>query len=329
MKSEEVTTPTMSNTLILALAPLAESAMLLEPLAARRSTNPGERITLAGCPALCEIAKSLGLVADAWEVSPAADSSRSATSVIGAVSLLAKARRGAFDLVIDLFPRLASRLTSIVAAGPGAPTGNPFEGVFRSRSRATGIVDPVSRMTQQLGVVGIDVAIPATVDAEADLWIERALRAIGYEGGGSVVVLHTSGSWPMERFAEVGERARSTFGAWLVALDAPKGDRRAKSLAARLGGSILGVGAPTGARFLAAISRSSVVVTDDPGVAHIAGLAHVPAVLVGGAAAPASGDRPDRAVVTAVTTDRVESSAVFDAVCYLMGRPRTGSLFTR
>lgn len=319
----------MSNTLILALAPLSESAMLLEPLAARRSTNPGERITLAGCPALCEIAKSLGLVADAWEVAPASDSSRSATSVIGAVSLLAKARRGAFDLVIDLFPRVASGLASIVAAGPSAPNGNPLEGMFRSRSRATGLVDPVSRMTQQLGVVGIDVAMPANLDPEADAWIERALRAIGYEGGGSVVVLHTSGSWPTERFAEVGERVRSAFGAWLVALDAPKGDRRAKSLAARLGGSVLGVGAPSGARFLAAISRASLVVTDDPGVAHIAGLAHVPTVLVGGATSSTPGDRPDRAVVTAVTVDRVETPAVFDAVCYLMGRPRTGSLFSR
>ncbi|MBK6313502.1 MAG: hypothetical protein IPF53_04065 [Blastocatellia bacterium] len=319
----------MSNTLILALAPLAESAMLLEPLAARRSTNPGERITLAGCPALCEIAKSLGLVADAWEVAPASDSSRSATSVIGAVSLLAKARRGAFDLVIDLFPRVASGLASIVAAGPSAPNGNPLEGMFRSRSRAMGLVDPVSRMTQQLGVVGIDVAIPEAVDPDADVWIERALRAIGYGGGGSVVVLHTSGAWPTERFAEVGERIRSAFGAWLVALDAPKGDRRAKLLAARLGGSVLGVGAPTGARFLAAISRASLVVTDDQGVAHIAGLTHVPVVLVGGAETSLPGDRPDRSIVSAASADRVDSSAVLDAASYLLGRPRTGSLFSR
>lgn len=319
----------MSNTLILALAPLAESAMLLEPLAARRSTNPTERITLAGCPALCEIAKSLGLVADAWEVAPASEPSSRATSVFGTVSLLAKARRGAFDLVIDLFPRVASGLASIVAGGPAASAGNPLEGMFRSRSRAAGVVDPVSRMTQQLGVVGIDVGIPAGVDPEADLWIERALRAIGYGGGGPVVVLHTSGKWPAERFAEIGERTRSAFGAWIVALDAPKGDRRAKTLAARLGGSVLGVGAPTGDRFLAAISRASLVVTDDPGVAHIVGLASVPVVLVSDSATTLPGDRPDRAIVSATVAERVDSSAVFDAVCYLMGRPRTGSLFAR
>lgn len=319
----------MSNTLILALAPLAQSAMVLEPLAARRSTNPSERVTLVGCPALCEIAQALGLVADTWEVAPAAEPSRHAASVFGTVSLLAKARRGAFDLVIDLFPRMASGLTSIVAGRPGSSSGNPLEGMFRSRARASGVVDPVSRMTQQLGVVGIDVAIPGSVDPQADVWIERALHAIGYGGGGSVVVLHTSGAWPSERFAEVGERTRSAFGAWLVALDSPKGDRRAKTLAARLGGSVLGVGAPTGARFMAAIARASLVVTDDPGVAHVAGLAHAPVVLVSDADTRMPGDRSDRAVVTAAVTERVESSAVFDAVCYLLGRPRTGSLFAR
>lgn len=319
----------MSNTLILALGPLAESAMLLQPLAARRSTNPSERITLAGCPALCEIARSLGLVSDAWEVSPAAEGSRGTTSVFGAMSLLAKARRGAFDIVIDLFPRVASGLASIVAAGPRASTANPLDGMFRSRKHAAGIVDPVSRMTQQLGVVGIDVAIPAAVDPEADVWIERALRAIGYGGGGQVVVLHSSGAWPTERFAEIGERTRSAYGAWIVALDAPKGDRRAKALAARLGGSVLGVGAPTGARFLAAISRASLVVTDDVGVAHVAGLSHAPVVLVSDTSTKHAGDRPDRAVVSASSTERVDESAVFDAVGYLLGRSRTGSLFAR
>lgn len=319
----------MSNTLILALAPFAESAMLLEPLAARRSTNPAERITLAGCPALCEIARSLGLVADAWEVSPAAETSRSTTSVFGAMSLLARARRGAFDIVIDLFPRVASGLASIVAAGPRASSANPLEGMFRSRARATGIVDPVSRMTQQLGVVGIEAPVPAIVDPEADVWIERALRAIGYGGGGQVVVVHSSGSWPIERFAEIGERTRSAFGAWIVALDAPKGDRRAKTLASQLGGSVLGVGAPSGARFLAAIARASLLVTDDVGVAHVAGLSHVPVVLVTDSATSSLGIRPDRAIVSAATAERVEPSAVFDAVCYQLGRPRTGSLFAR
>jgi len=319
----------MSNTLILALAPLAESAMLLEPLAARRSAHPGERITLAGCPALCEIARSLGLVTEAWEVAPAAESSRGTTSVLGAVSLLNRARRGAFDLVIDVFPKLASGLASIVAGGPGSSKGNPLDGLFRSRARASGIVDPVSRMTQQLGVVGIDAPLPVLFNPEADEWIERALRAIGYGGGGSVVVLHTSGAWPAEHLAEVGEKTRSAFGAWLVALDAPKGDRRAKALASRLGGSVLGVGAPTGARFLAAIARASLVVTDDAGVAHVAGLSHVPAVLVSEATAESATTRPDRAVVSAATAERVDPSAVFDAVAYQLGRPRTGSLFAR
>lgn len=317
-----------ARTLILAIAPFASAAPLLEPLAARRAAYPEEKITIAGCPALGEVAVALGLAAEDWEVPVPGESPTQGGSAFGFLSLLARARRGRFDAVVDVFPKLGSTLAAMVAGRPGSASVRRLERIGSGRSRGVSGVEAAMRLSAALGVAGIEARVDVAVDPEADAWMERALTAIGYRGGGAVLTMHTRGEWPLERLVEVGDRARSAFHAWLVALDAPKSNRRAKAVAAAIGGGVLGVGAPTGARFLASVSRSSLVVTDDPGVAYVAGLAHVPSVLVAASTAIVP-DIANGAVVSDVRVADVQADAVLDAVGSLLGRPRTGSLFAR
>src|SRR5262249_22327292 len=128
---------------------------------------------------------------------------------------------------------------------------------------------------------------------------------------------------PAADFAEVVDRLRGAFGSWPVAVDTPREGGRARQLAGALGGSVLGIAAPSGAKFVAALARASLVISDDPSTADLAWLGRVPSLLVktGGpyALAPRSGLR----VVDA------GRASVYEAACELLNNHRTASLFER
>ena len=90
---------------------------------------------------------------------------------------------------------------------------------------------------------------------------------------------------------------------------------------------MLGVGAPSGARFVAALERASLVVTDDTSVAYLAWLGHVPAVLVEQRGPYALAPRAGLDIVRAGAA--ADPAAVYDAACRLISKQRTSSLFER
>src|SRR5688572_14737565 len=98
---------TGSRLLILALAPFGDAVQVAESLVARRRARPGERVTFAGSPGACDLLAALGLVEECWEVGPTPGAS-GAVEFYRAGVLLARARRGRFDEVVDLFPHLRS-----------------------------------------------------------------------------------------------------------------------------------------------------------------------------------------------------------------------------
>src|SRR5690348_2965154 len=105
-----------SHTLILAVAPFADAALAVGPLAARRAARPDEVVTFASVPGACEIVASLGLAETLVEapVAPAARASGAEAAAGAAADLfrsgafLARMRRGRYDAVVDLFPKFGS-----------------------------------------------------------------------------------------------------------------------------------------------------------------------------------------------------------------------------
>ncbi len=325
------------RTLILALAPFGDAALVVGPLAAWRAARPDEHVTLAGATGVCEIVTTLGLVDEVWEAGGAlqrkATADKSSPVVVAAAgsadlyrsaSLLLRARRARFDSVVDLFPKPGSLLVSWAAGGRRSKSGEKYLDAFLKGRSAQAPVDPVDRIAALLGVDTKDVGLDLRSDPESDAWIERALSAIGYRGGGSIAVVHSNDRWTTMGFVEVADRLRVAFNAWPVALDTPRESGLARHIAGGLGGSVLGVAAPSGARFIAALERASLVVTDDMSVAHLARLGHVPAVFVstGGpyALAPSAGLE---------VVDASDTEAVYDAACVLITKHRTGALFDR
>lgn len=294
--------------LVLALAPFPDALQAVEPLAARRRARPGESVTFAGPPGACDIARALGLSDACWDVGPTRRESK-ALSLYRTGVLLTRVRRGRFDEVVDLFPHLRSLAAAKLATPRRSRADAAFvEAVFRIRAKAPGGYDPRERIARLLEVDPDrrEAAVDFMPDLESDRWIERALAATGYHGGEPVIVVHASGVWPSDRFVDAAGRLRSALGARVVFIDTPREGKDAHTLAATLGGSVLGVGAPPAGRYLAAIARASVVLTDDAGTAQIATYLGAPAVLAAG---------------------ELTAEAAFDAACKLVRRERTGALF--
>jgi len=215
-------------------------------------------------------------------------------------------------------------------SGGGRSIGDPMayvEAILSKGARKRAPVDPLLRLSQQLGVGDEASSIEIIPNAESDAWMERALASIGYKGGGAIVAVHSSGPWPADRFVDVASRLRSQFNAWVVALDTPAGGHFAKRFAGAVGGSVLGMGSPSGERFLAALARSSIVLTDDAGVANIAALARVRTVFVDIGVPSIVPQRRVMEVCGGPTAEAVSADAVHDAACSLMGRDRTSTLF--
>jgi hypothetical protein len=330
----------MAHTLTTAPAPCGDAALAVGPLAARRAARPDERVTLAATTGVCEVVASLGLADEVWDVGTSLRSRAVAgdTGVAVAVggsrdllrtgAFLLRARRARFDAVVDLFPQVGSMLASWLAVGARArsATSRYVDAFVRARSAAARPVDPVDRIAVLLDVDPDAAALDLRAEPEADAWFERALGAIGYRGGGPVVVAHTAGAASHAAFAEVLDRLRGAFGAWPVAVDTPREVSLARRLAGALSGGVLGVGAPSGARFVAALERASVVLTDDMSVGYLAWLGHVPAVLV---ERPGPYALAPRAGLDVVRAEAADPAAVYEAACRLLSQHRTASLFDR
>ncbi len=320
-----------THTLILAIAPFADAALVVGPLAARREAQVDERITFAGAAGVCEVITSLGLAESVVE----APISHGPTAVAGgartlvrSATFLSKLRRSRYDDVVDLFPKVSSMAVAWLSAGGKASssTSRYLDTFFKAKSAVHGSIDPVDRIAAMLGVDPDSVGLQLYADPENDRWIERALHATGYSGG-PIVAAHTSGRWELSAYTEVIDRLRGAFGALPIAVDTPRESGYARQLAGALGGNVLGLSALAGGRFVAALARASLIVTDDTSVAYLSWLASVPVVLAVSASPYRLAPRAGLCVVDASSAN--SASSVYDAACELIGQHRTASLFTR
>lgn len=316
-----------SRLLILAVAPFSEAALLVGPLAARRALIAGDHVTLVTSPAAADLVRALGLADEVWETGEEGKRPHSAREAVSAASLLVRTKRRRFDAVVDIAPKPMSMIASLLATGGRSVTSarRYSDVILGSRAKASGPDDPVERIAGLIGVATVAASPEVALDPESNEWVERALAAIGYDSG-PVVAVQTSGLWPPDRFVDVAARLRSGFGAWVVTLDAPRTAQGAREMADALGGHVLGVASPTGARFVAVLARASLVVTDDPATAAMATFLGAPSVLVAGS----GGMLPtlhDRIVLASSEARSIDPDAVFEAAAKLVGKPRTSSLF--
>ena len=134
--------------------------------------------------------------------------------------------------------------------------------------------------------------------------------------------------WPVAAFSEIGTRLAHNLNARIIAADEPSDDTFTESLGSLLPSGSIKLAKPRALELVAAIARSSLVITDDSGLANLAFEFNTPVVEISDkvrAEASSGGRRiPQGASRRRVTTDEV-----FDLACEMIQESRSASLFKR
>jgi ADP-heptose:LPS heptosyltransferase len=127
-----------------------------------------------------------------------------------------------------------------------------------------------------------------------------------------------SRSWPINNFAELALRLSSNYGVRVIAADVPSTTEFTTRLGLTLPREAIKLRSPRSAELIAAVARSSLVVTDDSGIARMAGGLGTFAIDLGTSGKRAGGPSdPARR--------RIE--AVYQEACRMLQNSRTGALF--
>jgi ADP-heptose:LPS heptosyltransferase len=133
----------------------------------------------------------------------------------------------------------------------------------------------------------------------------------------------------LDSFAEIGTRLANNFDARIIAADQPSDGTFTKAIAPLLPRNAIQLVEPQALELVAAIARSSVVVTDDPGIAQIASELSAPVIEIAGAGSAAAGKSPAHRFARSSTARRVSPDEVFEIASQMIQENRSASLFQR
>jgi ADP-heptose:LPS heptosyltransferase len=145
------------------------------------------------------------------------------------------------------------------------------------------------------------------------------LGALGWDGTTPLVCLNPAGGWetkqwPVARYAELGRRLDAA-GARLLALAAKPVAERFRTLAAALGSRLLDLSGKTSAgEALALVSLTSLVVSDDSGLMHLAWVQGVPVLALFGSSR-AAWSRPEGPHAGGYFSEDLSCGACMQPVC--------------
>jgi predicted lipopolysaccharide heptosyltransferase III len=213
------------------------------------------------------------------------------------VELILRVRRGRYDLVIDLFgnPRTAL-LTRL--SGARHRVGFPFRG---RRYAYTIAVPPRGGSVhntqfnldalERLGVPIVDRSVRFPLaDAERQA-AERMVAGAG-QGAGPLIALNAGGGWytkrwPLEKFAELGDRLVAAYGARIVLPWGPGQLPEVEAVRGAMHHDALIPPATTLGELGALLQRMAMVITNDSGPMHIAAAVGTPVLAIFGPTNPA------------------------------------------
>jgi ADP-heptose:LPS heptosyltransferase len=309
-------------------SPFGRSLDLVPSISAIRAAWPTAYIAVAASAGICELLASVRLVDKAISLGAIKPADRGFGSALLRVLRLSRSvGNDEIDLVLDFSPRV------------GLMT------LLYSLTRRARIIMPVLRRPKlsDSGRRGgsptrpADVAAYASVLSQLDLdsdieqWVhapaaeesarfEECLAHSGFKGGEPVLLLYTiavgwSRSWPLQNFAQLGQRLSANYSVRVVAADAPSTTDFSNHMAMALPRDAIKLRSPRAVELIAAAARSSLVVTDDSGIARMARGLGTPAIDLGGSVRPPSGDA-GRDIET-----------VYRQACLMLQTSRTGALF--
>lgn len=215
------------------------------------------------------------------------------------IRLLAEFRSVGFDLVMNLYPtetlggslRMAIFLYAVRPQRAIGRLGSAWALGFDAVSQAQG-----HEIDRQLAVAAL-ANIPSAGDLP-ELWVEPAdrrachalLACYGLHDAGKLACLHAGSAqpekrWPLENFAEIGQRLAQT-GASVVSIGDAGERALSERLAARIPGAVSLAGATSLPILAALLERADLLVSTDSGPMHMGAALGTPMVAIFGPSNP-------------------------------------------
>lgn len=205
-------------------------------------------------------------------------------------------------------------------------------GSGRPRRSADHLADCES-VLRQLGLRMTDRRLGVTVGVDGHARFEDLLVRSGSRGGEFIVAFYSGAvgrdsGWPVERFAEIAVRLSNNYGARVLAMDEPTDQAFTKAIGGMLPQGAIKLVTPRALEVAAAVARSSLVVTDDSGLAQLASEFDTPVLEISESRleSPSAGARR---TVHAASRARVTADEAYEVATEMLLMSRTVSLIQR
>lgn len=291
-------TVTPSNILIIAFGQLGDVVLCLPALTAVRNRFPASRLTIA-------VGKAGAAVIDLADVCDATivvdrkglRAGRRLDSLRQIIRLVRDVRARRFDLVIDIHSLYETNLLGFVSGAPQrlyAHRENRSLDVLSTmvsprEDKQMHVTDRYLDVLKPLGISGVSGA--PTIEPRADdrEVVDRRWRALGIDG--EVVGVfpgagHASRRWSVANFAGLAARLAGTVTARVAVFLGPEERHLAADVRTAFPAATLIIDGLTVPQFVAALTRLSVLISNDTGPVHLAAAVGTPVVVVLDRSAP-------------------------------------------
>jgi len=333
-------TNSASSILVVDETPFGQSLALIPAMRAIRASDTKAFLVAAAPSGTCELLVSHQLADDTLPLGVIKPSDGASSNTLKRLwALVRRSRHYNFDLVLDFSSKLETQLVSRlflrskVISPSGLPGAIGFLMELGGLSRSPGApgLSAYESVLRQAGVELSDGRLSLHLSADEDSQFERRLSASGYKGGELLILLYcaSSGSrnaWPDASFTETGSRLANHFDARLIVVDEPSDDSFTRNQR-DLPSSAIKLAKPRAGELLAAIARSTIVITDSPSVGKIAAEIGTPAIEIADSSSAQEQLSVTHRIARAASRVRVSTEEVYEIACEMIQESRSSILF--
>jgi ADP-heptose:LPS heptosyltransferase len=324
--------------LVVDVVPFGKSLLMLPALQALRDKYPESFISVAAAKGLGDLLSASNLVDETVDLGIIKPTEQSYGSAIKRLFRLVTKPRREYDWAIDFSPRLETQIASRLSWRTRHITPSRITNLIDMFIRRDGarlddhLAECVSTL-KKVGITKIEPRFALALPNEESLRFEDMVFGKDARHGEPIVVFYSAqasgaDSWGSEKFIETAHRLFHNFKARIVVVDEPFSSEFTKALKALLPVKSAVLTAPTALQFAAAIARSSLVITDERGVAKMATDFDAPVIEIA-ASSSAYAPEPSARVIVSSSPSRVTTEAVFEAASELIQAGRTATLLKR
>jgi ADP-heptose:LPS heptosyltransferase len=324
--------------LVVDVVPFGKSLLMLPALQALREKYPEAFISVAAAKGAGDLLSVSGLVDETVDLGLIKPTEQSYGSAIKRLFHLVTKTRREYDWAIDFSPRLETQIASRLSWRTRHITPSRFSNLIdmfirRAGSRAGDHLAECLSTLKKIGITKIESHFTLALPNEESLRFEDMVFGKDKRHGEPIVVFYSArvsgaDSWSTEKFTETAHRLYNNFNARIVVVDEPLSNEYTKTMKPFLPVKAAVLASPTAMQFAAAIARSSLVITDERGVAKMAADFDAPVIEIADSQSAYAHDH-GYCVLVSSSPSRVTTEAVFEAASELIQSGRTASLLRR